>query len=107
MKRWAARTDSENGSDRESIIPPLGEKKGMSATFFSVRAVQHLWQRNSKVSNWQSMKNSLRLGLLFQELRLACPLGLLLAAPHTNTAVLAPCLINTLLAQSVCDTWPL
>lgn len=64
MKRWAARTDSKNGSDRESIIPPLGEKKGMSATFFSVRAVQHLWQRNSKVSNWQSMKNSPAPGLV-------------------------------------------
>lgn len=34
MKRWAARTDSENGSDRESIILPLGEKRGVSHFLF-------------------------------------------------------------------------
>lgn len=34
MKRWAARTDSENGSDRESIIPPPGEKKGCEPLSF-------------------------------------------------------------------------
>lgn len=35
MKRWAARTDSENGSDRESIILPQGRKKrGVSHFLF-------------------------------------------------------------------------